>query len=262
MEKLKPKKNLLKQGKSENQLFKSRQLSERLLKQQQPSGWLLKQPRQMFQAVVIFWLLLDVVSKQIVLFTMELRQTIALWEGVFHLTYVRNYGAAFSILQGQTLIFYLALLLLLIGVVWFWFSERPNHWMPVVGTALVVAGALGNTLDRVFYGSVVDMFDFRAINFAIFNVADIGITVGTALFIIWLLIPTEKIQISEILAPLCPATQEEMTLAAATVRGAASALDYEFPPSMSLLQRLEIKLLMWETKLDYEDGLPEENESY
>jgi len=254
LSKLKPKGNLLKQGKPEKQLLRSRQPSERSL----------KQPRKMFQAVLIFWLLLDVVSKQIVLFTMELRQTIPLWEGVFHLTYVRNYGAAFSMMQGQMLIFYLALLLLLCMVVWFWFSERPNHWMPVVGTALVVAGALGNTLDRAFYGSVVDMFDFRAINFAIFNVADMGITVGGALFIIWLLIPVEKIQLRKILAPLRSATQSEMALATAVVSGVAPELDYdyEFPSSMNLVQRLELRLLEWETDIEYEEELHEVDEQF
>ena len=253
MGKLKPEGNLLKQDKPERQLLKPREPEKRSL----------KQPRKMFQAVVVFWFLLDVVSKQIVLLTMELRQTIPLWEGIFHLTYVRNYGAAFSMMQGQMLIFYLALVLLLVMVTWFWFSEKPNHWMPVVGTALVVAGALGNTLDRAFFGSVVDMFDFRAINFAIFNVADIGITVGSALFIMWLLIPAEKIQWGEVfVAPLRPATQEEMALATAVVSGTAPALeyDYELPASMSLLQRLELRLLAWETDLDYEDELCEEDE--
>ncbi|MCL2379914.1 MAG: signal peptidase II [Coriobacteriia bacterium] len=139
----------------------------------------------MFQAVAAFWFLLDVTTKQLILATMELRETIPLWDGIFHITYTRNYGAAFSILQGQLWLFYLAMALLLVMMIWFWKYEKPSHWTVVVATALIVAGALGNTLDRVTTGSVIDMFDFRAINFAIFNVADIGITIGCVMFLVW-----------------------------------------------------------------------------
>jgi len=139
----------------------------------------------MFQAVVVFWLLLDVVVKQLVVHTMDLRDTIPLWDGVFHLTYTRNYGAAFSILQGQLWVFYLAMVALAVIIIWFWAHEKPRHWLPVVGSALVLAGALGNTLDRLATNSVVDMFDLRIINFPIFNVADVGITVGCTLFALW-----------------------------------------------------------------------------
>ncbi|MCL2680185.1 MAG: signal peptidase II [Coriobacteriia bacterium] len=139
----------------------------------------------MFQAIAVFWLLLDVTTKQLVTQTMALRDSIALWDGIFHLTYTRNYGAAFSLLQGQLWVFYLAMVVLLIMVACFWLRERPHHWTVVVGSALVVAGALGNTLDRLTAGSVIDMFDFRLINFAVFNVADIGITLGSVLFVLW-----------------------------------------------------------------------------
>ena len=148
---------------------------------------MLKRPGKMFIAVAVFWLLLDFVTKQSVTLLMNLGDTIPVWEGVFHITYLRNSGAAFSMMQGQFWLFYLAMALLLVIIVWFWWSEKPRHWMPVVATAIVLAGAIGNTFDRVTDGAVIDMFDARIINFAVFNVADIGITVGCTIFIVWFL---------------------------------------------------------------------------
>ena len=146
---------------------------------------LLTQPRKMFQSVFVAVLLLDFAVKQVVISTMELGYSIALWPGVFHLTFVRNEGAAFSLLQGYYWVFYIAMALLVGLVIWFWLQEKPNQWLPVIGTALVCAGAAGNLVDRLISGSVVDIFDFRLINFAVFNVADIGITIGCALFFYW-----------------------------------------------------------------------------
>ncbi|MCL2525612.1 MAG: signal peptidase II [Coriobacteriia bacterium] len=160
----------------------------------------------MFQAVAIFWLLLDFVVKQLVTNSMELRESIAVWPNVFHLTYVRNYGAAFSMMQGQRELFFVAMALLVVMVIWFWMTERPKAWTVVVGTALVFAGALGNTLDRVISHSVIDMFDFRLINFAVFNVADIGITLGATLFLFWFLFQSKHIVWRELFSKEKPAT--------------------------------------------------------
>jgi signal peptidase II len=243
---------LIKQQQPKQRLLKQRQPEKRLLRQRQPELRLLKQPRKMFQAVAVFWLLLDAVTKQFVLHTMELRESVPVWEGIFHLTYVRNYGAAFSMLQGQLLVFYIALALMLAIVAWFWLSERPNHWMPVVATALVVAGAFGNTLDRVFYGSVVDMFDFRAINFAIFNVADIGITVGSVLFFIWLCFLSGHIQWSTLFTRSKEGQATETVTAGSTATAGATATiaDSEAMSHISLLERLELRLQKWEADID------------
>jgi signal peptidase II len=114
-------------------------------------------------------------------------QSLALWRGVFHLTSVRNSGAAFSLLEGQFALFYAAMAVLLVVVSWFWWRERPREVLPVLSTALVLAGASGNLIDRLTRGFVLDLFDVRLINFAVFNVADLGITAGCILFAVWVL---------------------------------------------------------------------------
>ncbi|MCL2870304.1 MAG: signal peptidase II [Coriobacteriia bacterium] len=225
---------------------------------------MLDQPRKMFQAVVVFWLLLDFMTKQVVVQFMDLRESIPLWEGVFHLTSVRNSGAAFSLMEGQFWVFYLAMALLALIVAWYWVSERPRHWMPVLGTALVMAGALGNTADRLATGAVVDMFDFRLINFAIFNVADVGITVGSILFVVWLVFLSEEVKWGEIfgrrkaapneIVPAMAGATDISVVATEKADAAEAAAIKEALPRLSLWERLELKLQKWEADIEHEEG--------
>jgi signal peptidase II len=105
-------------------------------------------------------------------------QTIPLIADVFHFTYRLNDGAAWSILRGwwglPLLSMAVSLGLILLG----WFGPRFVRWEQV-GYGLILGGALGNGLDRVFNrGLVIDFLDFRWINFPVFNVADICVSVG------------------------------------------------------------------------------------
>ena len=107
---------------------------------------------------------------------------------VFHLTYVENTGAAFSMLEGKQTFFvvitfaaaFLFYYIYKTGIV----SGKVANW---AGT-FVAGGAIGNFIDRLRFGYVIDMFNFELIDFPVFNFADICITVGGALFVlvIWL----------------------------------------------------------------------------
>ena len=121
--------------------------------------------------------------------TLSQLETIPLIDGVFHLTYVQNFGAAFSTMQNKriflilmTSLFLLAILVLLVT------KKMHSPWM-VSCWSLVLAGGVGNLIDRIFRdgGYVVDMFDFRLINFPVFNLADVFVCVGTCLLIVYLL---------------------------------------------------------------------------
>ena len=117
--------------------------------------------------------------------------TMPLIQGVFHLTYAENTGAAFSFLQGGRTFFLiitpLALLMLLVAARKGYFPTRMSR----IALAFIVGGTVGNFIDRARMGYVVDLFDFRLINFAIFNVADIALTVGVGLFILHTLLYKE-----------------------------------------------------------------------
>ena len=98
--------------------------------------------------------------------------------GVIRLFYVLNVGAAFSLGEGLGGAFVLLALAVIAATVWYlWKTPLLSH-LEVVGLAMVVGGAVGNAIDRLTCGYVVDFFATEFIDFPVFNVADIGITVG------------------------------------------------------------------------------------
>ena len=88
------------------------------------------------------------------------------------LTYLQNRGAAFSMLQDQQWLFAIITLVVMVGAIWYLHKHMEDSFWMVLGLTLIIAGGLGNFIDRVSQGFVVDMFHLDFINFAIFNVAD------------------------------------------------------------------------------------------
>ncbi len=111
--------------------------------------------------------------------------TIPLIEDVFHLTYVENRGAAFGILQDKRVFFVLITLAFVAAVVYVILRYKNRPVVLNYGLTFMVAGAFGNMIDRIWRGYVVDMFDFRMINFPVFNVADIFVCIGAGLLAIF-----------------------------------------------------------------------------
>lgn len=105
-------------------------------------------------------------------------------DGVFAFSYVENRGAAFGILQDQRWIFIVLTILVILAAIWLLFSGRVNRWMVRIPIILALAGGIGNLIDRIFHGYVVDMFYFELIDFAVFNFADVCVVVGC----IWLVL--------------------------------------------------------------------------
>jgi signal peptidase II len=125
-------------------------------------------------------LMLDQLTKYWVVQGMVLNQSIPLWEGVFHFTYVTNKGAAFSLFEGGvTWLRWLSLIVSLVLILLALLGpelERLEQW----GWGFVLAGAMGNGIDRFAAGEVVDFLDFRLIRFPVFNLADVFINIGIA----------------------------------------------------------------------------------
>ncbi|MEA4920847.1 MAG: signal peptidase II [Clostridiaceae bacterium] len=142
--------------------------------------------RQM--ALYVFLTALMVGADQLIKYwaSTELAQvsTLPLINGVFHLTYVENTGAAFSMLQGRRL-FFIAITIVAFGVFVYMFSTGMiKGRLGYYSMAFIAGGAIGNFIDRLRLGYVVDLFDFRFINFPVFNFADLCITIGAILFIL------------------------------------------------------------------------------
>ncbi len=136
---------------------------------------------------VIVIALLDQLTKLAVLRYVRPVETIPLIQNVFHLTYCENRGAAFGILQNQLGLFFAITVLVLAAVTIYMAVKRPKNRCLNVSVTMLVGGALGNLIDRVFRGFVVDFFDFRLIHFAIFNVADCFVVCG-AILLAWYLV--------------------------------------------------------------------------
>ena len=103
------------------------------------------------------------------------------------LTYLQNRGAAFSMLQDQQWFFAIITLVVMVGAIWYLHKHMEDSLWMVIGLTLIIAGGLGNFIDRLSQGFVVDMFHLDFINFAIFNVADSYLTVGVIILLISML---------------------------------------------------------------------------
>src|SRR5699024_6290678 len=103
--------------------------------------------------------------------------------GFIELTNLRNSGAAWSIFEGQQTFFTIITIIAIIVIGYFIWQYRKNIPM-LIGLSLIMAGTIGNFIDRLRQGYVVDMFETTFINFPIFNIADMCLTIG----VIWLII--------------------------------------------------------------------------
>ncbi|HET7577845.1 MAG TPA: signal peptidase II [Bacillales bacterium] len=149
-----------------------------------------KDVRYYFLAAAI--IVLDQVTKWLVATQMGIGQSLPIWKGVLSITSSRNQGAAFGILQGKMWLFYIITVIVVVGVIFY--LQKYGRRQPLLGVALslVLAGAIGNFIDRIFRGEVVDFIYFRIINFPVFNVADSALTIGVILIFIHTLFDGQK----------------------------------------------------------------------
>lgn len=138
----------------------------------------------------IFWIVatislcLDQATKYWVVQNFNLLETQPLIPGVFHFTYVRNTGAAFSLFAGNTSILRWLSLFVSLGLMGFALFGGKLKKLEQISYGLLLGGAIGNGIDRFIFGSVVDFIDLRLIRFAVFNLADVSINLG---IICWLI---------------------------------------------------------------------------
>jgi len=136
-------------------------------------------------AGIIIGVLLDQVTKYFAFTKLKAQEPYIIWKDIFQLEYLENRGAAFGLFQNQRLFFYFSVLIICITVLWFYLRvPMERHFLPLrVCAVLIVSGALGNFIDRVRLNYVVDFLYFKLIDFPVFNVADIYVTVSTFLLL-------------------------------------------------------------------------------
>ncbi len=156
-----------------------------------------REPLALRHSALVFWTVavvtlgLDQASKALVRSRMLEGDSVALLDGVFQLTYVRNTGAAFGLFPGYQPIFVATSVVVLLVIAAYWRRSRPNAWPVVIALGFITGGAVGNLIDRALLGRVTDMFDLAFIDFPVFNVADSAIIVGVAMLVLWLLFVPE-----------------------------------------------------------------------
>ncbi len=136
-------------------------------------------------ALTLFAVILDFVTKKAVAGNMTLYQSIPVIPGVFNITYVKNTGASFGMMAGARWFFVAVTVLLIAAVIYYTVKNNIKDKLFLVSASFVVGGGIGNLIDRIATGAVVDFFDFCLINFAIFNVADCFVVVGVILMAIY-----------------------------------------------------------------------------
>lgn len=133
----------------------------------------------------------DQLSKVWIVNNISLGSELSVLPGIFHLTYVKNTGAAFSMLSGHVnllLIITIAASILILFVLF----KADFNWVGKLSLSVILGGAIGNIIDRVYLGYIVDMIEVEFVNFAIFNVADSFICVGGVVFCIYYLFFHDK----------------------------------------------------------------------
>ncbi len=134
----------------------------------------------------IILLLVDQISKILVMNLMTLRQSIKIIPSFFYFTYIQNDGAALNILSGSTVIIITISLLALLYIIKLVHDSNIKNKLQLTIYSLLIGGIIGNIADRVIYGKVIDFIDLYifSYNFPVFNLADSFIVVGSILLII------------------------------------------------------------------------------
>lgn len=146
----------------------------------------------------IYWLsllffIIDLISKQIIIQLIDLGDSVKIVSKFFYLTYVRNEGAAFSILQNKQI-----LILLITVFALFFINKHLNSdkidKLESFSYSMIIGGILGNLLDRLIYGYVIDFLDFRIFgyHYPVFNFADCFIVIGIIILMIYTFIKEKK----------------------------------------------------------------------
>ncbi|MCI9596002.1 MAG: signal peptidase II [Firmicutes bacterium] len=141
----------------------------------------------MIAAIVV----LDQIVKRMVVSVMAQGDSIPVVDQIFHITYIQNTGAAFSLMEGfRVLLIALPVAVILAAMGFLFLKRKSAHPVLLTSLAFICGGGLGNVIDRARFGYVVDYLDFRV--FPIFNAADIFVCLGCGLLLLYVIVLDRK----------------------------------------------------------------------
>ena len=142
-----------------------------------------------YYLIAIFVILLDQITKWLIVNNMYLGESITIIDKVLYITSHRNSGAAWGILQGRMWFFYVITIAVIIAIMYYLHKEAKGKWLLGVSLAFMLGGAIGNFIDRVLRKEVVDFIHtyIFGYNFPVFNIADSALVIGVILLMIQML---------------------------------------------------------------------------
>lgn len=132
-------------------------------------------------------ILIDQLTKIITLKQLAPIGSVTIIENILSFTYVENRGAAFGIMQNSRIFFLIFTVILIGAIIYYTIKTKQNSKFYLISTSLIIAGGIGNFIDRLFRGYVVDMIEVTFISYPVFNFADICIVIGAILFCVYML---------------------------------------------------------------------------
>ena len=136
-------------------------------------------------------LVFDIFTKYLSSFYFKVSE-IEVIKNILYFTYVENRGAAFGIMQNKQWFFILITLILIIAMILYILKVKPQDILLKLSLSFIIGGGIGNLIDRVFKGYVVDFIDLRIINYPVFNIADCFVVIGAVLLCVYILFSKEK----------------------------------------------------------------------
>lgn len=163
-------------------------------------------------ALIAVGVALDQISKYLVVINMELYESIDIIPGVFRFTYIQNRGAAFGSMANNRWLFMVLSCVAIVAILVYLFWKKPSNKLLLSSIILIVSGGIGNMIDRVCLGYVIDFLDFCAfpsIWMWVFNVADAFVCIGAGLLALWMILDTIREYKAEKAAKLSANTEEQ-----------------------------------------------------
>ncbi|MCP3761926.1 signal peptidase II [Domibacillus sp. A3M-37] len=147
-----------------------------------------------YYVLTLLVILLDQWTKWLIVRSMEIGESVPVIENLLHITSHRNRGAAWGMLEGQFWLFYIITAVVVVGIIYFMQKEAKGKPLMKASLAVLLGGAIGNFIDRLFRGEVVDFVQtfIGGYRFPIFNIADAALTIGVILLFIAMFIEDRK----------------------------------------------------------------------
>ena len=147
-----------------------------------------------YYIIALFVIALDQWTKWLIVKNMDLGESITIIENFLYITSHRNRGAAWGILEGQMWFFYVITVIVIIAIIYYMKKAAKEGIFFRISLALMLGGAIGNFIDRIFRQEVVDFIHTYPFgyNFPIFNIADSSLVIGVALLMIYMLLEERK----------------------------------------------------------------------